>query len=266
MPTTPHKRIISRPTGNRQRRSRQRKHRGTPTTATPTTTAAQQLPTRQQRRLRAKPNRHQVRPQQPLRWSSPPPIQTRRNRPRTHPRRRSRSAIRAKATPRLPWCWAATRMAQPDRTRPTSHVTNSNSGARTAAPSTTTASGTAEALNTQTDVNPAKSNTAGLPNFGFSASAASTASNAATTASTSTSAAAAVPIAGLTVAIAARAQAGSNQFDIRLDPPELGRIDVRLDVGRDGQVTTHMTPTAPTRCNSYKVSSRSLSARSNKQP
>jgi len=49
------------------------------------------------------------------------------------------------------------------------------------------------------------------------------------------------PIAGLAVAIAARAQAGTNQFDIRLDPPELGRIDVRLDVDRDGQVTTHMT-------------------------
>ena len=57
----------------------------------------------------------------------------------------------------------------------------------------------------------------------------------------SASTAAAVPVAGLAVAIAARAQSGSNQFDIRLDPPELGRIDVRLDVDRDGQVTTHMT-------------------------
>ena len=55
------------------------------------------------------------------------------------------------------------------------------------------------------------------------------------------STAAAVPVAGLAVAIAARAQSGSNQFDIRLDPPELGRIDVRLDVDRDGQVTSHMT-------------------------
>ncbi len=43
------------------------------------------------------------------------------------------------------------------------------------------------------------------------------------------------------MAIAARAQSGSNQFDIRLDPPELGRVDVRLDVDRDGQATTHMT-------------------------
>jgi flagellar hook-length control protein FliK len=53
--------------------------------------------------------------------------------------------------------------------------------------------------------------------------------------------AATVPIAGLAVAIASRAQAGSSQFDIRLDPPELGRIDVRLDVDRDGQVSSHVT-------------------------
>jgi flagellar hook-length control protein FliK len=45
----------------------------------------------------------------------------------------------------------------------------------------------------------------------------------------------------LPVAIAARAQAGSHQFDIRLDPPELGRIEVRLDVDRNGQVTSHIT-------------------------
>jgi flagellar hook-length control protein FliK len=51
---------------------------------------------------------------------------------------------------------------------------------------------------------------------------------------------AAVPLAGLAVEIAARAQAGSNRFDIRLDPPELGRIDVRLDVDRSGQVTTRL--------------------------
>jgi hypothetical protein len=57
--------------------------------------------------------------------------------------------------------------------------------------------------------------------------------------------AAAVPIAGLAVEIAARSRAGSNQFDIRLDPPELGRIDVRLDVDRNGQVTSHVTVDRP---------------------
>lgn len=55
----------------------------------------------------------------------------------------------------------------------------------------------------------------------------------------------AIPIAGLAVEIAARARAGSNKFDIRLDPPELGRIDVRLDVDRNGQVTSHVTVDRP---------------------
>jgi chemotaxis protein MotD len=49
-----------------------------------------------------------------------------------------------------------------------------------------------------------------------------------------------VPVAGLAVEIAARLQAGSNRFSIRLDPPELGRIDVRLDVDRDGHVTSRL--------------------------
>jgi len=81
--------------------------------------------------------------------------------------------------------------------------------------------------------------TDGLPNFGFSA--ANTATPSAAAATPGSAAAAAVPVAGLAVAIAVRAKAGSNQFDIRLDPPELGRIDVRLDVDRNGQVTSHIT-------------------------
>jgi hypothetical protein len=54
-----------------------------------------------------------------------------------------------------------------------------------------------------------------------------------------------VPIAGIAVEIAAQAQAGRNRFDIRLDPPELGRIDVRLDVDRDGKVTSHLIVDRP---------------------
>lgn len=50
----------------------------------------------------------------------------------------------------------------------------------------------------------------------------------------------AIPVAGLAVAIAAHAEAGKSRFDIRLDPPELGRIDVRLDVDSNGQVTSHL--------------------------
>jgi flagellar hook-length control protein FliK len=49
-----------------------------------------------------------------------------------------------------------------------------------------------------------------------------------------------VPVAGLAIEIAARAQAGNNRFEIRLDPPELGRIDVRLDVDRDGNVKSRL--------------------------
>src|SRR5690606_8009420 len=49
-----------------------------------------------------------------------------------------------------------------------------------------------------------------------------------------------VPPSGLAVAIAARATAGKNDFSIRLDPPELGRVDVRLSVDKDGQITSHL--------------------------
>ena len=42
------------------------------------------------------------------------------------------------------------------------------------------------------------------------------------------------------IEIAGKALAGKNRFDIRLDPPELGRIEVRLDVDRDGHITSHM--------------------------
>lgn len=50
----------------------------------------------------------------------------------------------------------------------------------------------------------------------------------------------AVPLAGIAVEIAGKALAGKNRFEIRLDPPELGRIEVRLDVSHDGQVTSSL--------------------------
>ncbi len=49
-----------------------------------------------------------------------------------------------------------------------------------------------------------------------------------------------MPLAGVAVAIAARASAGKNSFAIRLDPPELGRVDVRLSVDKDGHITSHL--------------------------
>ena len=42
------------------------------------------------------------------------------------------------------------------------------------------------------------------------------------------------------IEIASKALAGKNHFEIRLDPPELGRIEVRLDVDRDGHVTSRL--------------------------
>jgi flagellar hook-length control protein FliK len=49
-----------------------------------------------------------------------------------------------------------------------------------------------------------------------------------------------VPVSGLAVEIAASAQSGKTRFEMRLDPADLGRIDVRIDVNRDGQVTSHL--------------------------
>jgi flagellar hook-length control protein FliK len=51
----------------------------------------------------------------------------------------------------------------------------------------------------------------------------------------------AVPLAGVAVEIATQALADKHRFEIRLDPPELGRIDVRLDVDADGNVTSRLT-------------------------
>jgi chemotaxis protein MotD len=49
-----------------------------------------------------------------------------------------------------------------------------------------------------------------------------------------------VPISGLAVELVSRVRDGKNRFEIRLDPPELGRIDVHLKVDRDGNVTSRL--------------------------
>jgi len=110
--------------------------------------------------------------------------------------------------------------------------------AATAAPAESTGSTSA-----QSATGALKAATADLQNFALAPANAVTPQ--ATTATPGTPPAAAIPVSGLAVTIAARAQAGSNQFDIRLDPPELGRIDVRLDVNSDGQVTSHVTVDRP---------------------
>ena len=57
--------------------------------------------------------------------------------------------------------------------------------------------------------------------------------------------AAVVPLNGLALQIAVTAQSGKSRFEIRLDPAELGRIDVRIDIDRHGQVTSHLTVEKP---------------------
>ena len=71
--------------------------------------------------------------------------------------------------------------------------------------------------------------------------------NAAPAASLSVTAAtnAPVPLSGLALEIAASAKSGKSRFEIRLDPADLGRIDVRIDVDRNGQVTSHLTVEKP---------------------
>jgi flagellar hook-length control protein FliK len=63
--------------------------------------------------------------------------------------------------------------------------------------------------------------------------------------SVTVSSSAAVPLDGLAVQIAVTAQSGRSRFEIRLDPAELGRIDVRIDVDRHGHMTSHLTVEKP---------------------
>jgi len=54
-----------------------------------------------------------------------------------------------------------------------------------------------------------------------------------------------ITLSGLAVEIAASAHSGKSHFEIRLDPADLGRIDVRIDVDRDGQITSHLRVEKP---------------------
>ncbi len=52
-------------------------------------------------------------------------------------------------------------------------------------------------------------------------------------------------VSSLAVEIAARSQSGARQFDIRLDPPELGRVEIRLSIDATGKTEAHMTADQP---------------------
>jgi flagellar hook-length control protein FliK len=62
----------------------------------------------------------------------------------------------------------------------------------------------------------------------------------------------------LAVEIAARSQSGAKQFDIRLDPPELGRVDVRLSIDASGKAQAHMTADQPETLNLLQRDSTTL--------
>ena len=49
-----------------------------------------------------------------------------------------------------------------------------------------------------------------------------------------------VPLGAVAVEIGLKTLAGVNRFEIRLDPAELGRIDVQLDISEDGEVKAHL--------------------------
>jgi hypothetical protein len=55
----------------------------------------------------------------------------------------------------------------------------------------------------------------------------------------------AVPLAAVPIAIVTRAEAGERKFEIRLDPPDLGRIDVQLNVDSSGRATSHLVVDRP---------------------
>jgi flagellar hook-length control protein FliK len=52
-------------------------------------------------------------------------------------------------------------------------------------------------------------------------------------------------IAALAIQIAVKSDQGTRHFDIRLDPPELGRVDVKLSIDNSGQAQAHLTVDKP---------------------
>ncbi len=67
-----------------------------------------------------------------------------------------------------------------------------------------------------------------------------------------------VPLNNMAVHIAAQARAGHQQFNIRLDPPELGRIDIKMEIGADGSTLTHMAVEKPETLDLLRQDSRAL--------
>ncbi len=66
------------------------------------------------------------------------------------------------------------------------------------------------------------------------------------------------PTQSVALQIAQKVQSGTQQFEVRMNPPELGRVDVRLEFGKDGQVTTHLIVERPETLEMLSKDSRQL--------
>lgn len=62
----------------------------------------------------------------------------------------------------------------------------------------------------------------------------------------------------LAVEISAKSQSGAKQFEIRLDPPELGRVDVRLSIDATGKAQAHLSADQPQTLDLLQKDSSSL--------
>jgi flagellar hook-length control protein FliK len=62
----------------------------------------------------------------------------------------------------------------------------------------------------------------------------------------------------LAVEISAKSQSGAKQFDIRLDPPELGRVEVRLSIDATGKASAHLSADQPQTLDLLQKDSTSL--------
>jgi flagellar hook-length control protein FliK len=62
----------------------------------------------------------------------------------------------------------------------------------------------------------------------------------------------------LAIEISAKSQSGAKQFDIRLDPPELGRVEVRLSIDATGKASAHLSADQPQTLDLLQKDSTSL--------
>lgn len=87
---------------------------------------------------------------------------------------------------------------------------------------------------------------------------AATAAQPAMTAVPQSTAGQAVPVTALAIEINRQAMNGKTQFEIRLDPPELGRLNVKLEVDGNGQTRTHLVVERGETLDMLTTDSRSL--------